>query len=797
MNDVKEESCRREQRKNRIESLKKQLINSKPNICPERAILLTEFYKNNEDMPIILKRARALRYILNHMSIYISDRELIVGNQASSPRSAPLFPEFSWEWIYNEVDTFPIRKSDKFGMSKETRDHLKRILPWWKGKTVEEKSIAAMPAQAMQAHEEFVYILTSLSSGIGHICIDYSRVLSIGISGIKKIVLKKIAMLDNGNHFDLKRREFYEAANIVCESVIEFANRFSKLARKMSENESNLSRKRELENISHICSKVPKNPPDSFYEAVQSFWFIHLLLQIESNGHSISPGRFDQYMYPFYKNDIKKKVINRDFVKEILGCLWIKFNEIIKVRNETSSLAFGGYPMFQNLILGGVNKIGRDATNELSYLCLEITNEVKLPQPSLSVRYHNECPDNFLMDACKLSRTGLGMPAFFNDEVIIPILLSIGCTLKEARNYAEVGCVEPQCPGKTEGYYCGGYLNICKILEITLNNGINSHTGHKVGLEVGTDFATFKEFKGAFKKQIKHFIDLQVIADNSIDTIHQKFAPTPFLSLFVSDCIEKGLDIREGGAKYNYTSPNAVGLANVGDALAVIDTVVHKEKKLSYEELRKILSEDYKDNEVIRGMFLNKIPKYGNDNDYVDNFVSEVADYVCTEFSKMRNIRGGYFQPGLQSISAHALFAGTLGATPDGRKAEMLLADGGVSAAQGRDKNGPTSLMKSVSKIDHFKAINGALLNIKFNPDLLKDDQDIQNMMLLIKGFFFLKGQHVQFNVISSTILREAQIHPERYSNLVVRVAGFSVFFTDVDKTLQDDIIARTEQMNF
>lgn len=797
MNSVHKKDLIIENNKNRIEKLKKQLIDKKPSICAERAILLTEFYKKNEDMPIVIKRASVLRDILNKMSIYISDEELIVGNQASSPRAAPLFPEFSWKWIYEEINTFATRKSDKFEISSETEDQLKKILPWWKGKTIEEKSIAAIPKEAIQANDEFVYILTSLSNGIGHICVDYSKVLYLGISGIKNIALEKKSMLDDSDPNNLKKRQFYQAIEIVCDGVIEFANRFSKLAKKMAENETNLARKKSLENISLICSKVPENPAESFYEAIQSFWFIHLILQIESNGHSISPGRFDQYMYPFYKNDIEKKIINKNFAKEILGCLWIKFNEIIKARNETSSLAFGGYPMFQNLILGGVNDSEKDATNDLSYMCIEITNDIKLPQPSLSVRYHNQCPENFLKNACKLSKTGLGMPAFFNDEVIIPILLSIGCNLEEARNYAEVGCVEPQCPGKTEGYYCGGYLNISKILEITINNGINPQTGNKIGIEVGANFNTFDGFKEAFKKQIKYFIDLQVLADNVIDSIHEKFALMPFESLFVSNCIENGLDIRQGGAKYNYTSPNIVGLANVGDSLAVIDTVVFKDKVISYEKLREILLENYKDNEVMRGMFLNKVPKYGNDIDYVDEFVSEIAAFVCEEFSKKRNIRGGYFQPGLQSISAHVLFTGTLGATPDGRKAEMLVADGGVSAAQGRDKNGPTSLMKSVSKIDHFKAVNGALLNIKLNPSLLKDDHGIQNMMSLIKSFFFLKGQHVQFNVISSETLREAQAHPEKYRNLVIRVAGFSVFFTNIDKTLQDDIIKRTEQCCF
>ena len=784
----------KEKYQSKITNLRKNLYIYHPSICAERAILLTESYKENEADQIIIKRAKALRNILNNMTIYISDHELIVGNQASKPRSAPIFPEFSWSWIYEELDIFSIRKADKFEISEEVKTQLKEILSWWKGKAVRDKIVASIQKEALQAHNEFVYILTALGSGIGHISVDYSKVLSLGFLEIKKIILNKITEIDYNEPENIKKQYFYKAATIVCDSIIEFSNRFSKLAKEMAKNEKHIKRKKELEHISVICSKVPANPAESFWEALQSFWFIHLVLQIESNGHSISPGRFDQYMYPFYKKDIEQRKIEREFAKELLGCLWIKFNEIIKVRDKFSSLAFGGYPMFQNLILGGVDKDGRDATNELSYLCIEVTKDIKLPQPSLSVRYHNQCSEEFLKNSCELAKVGLGMPAFFNDEVIISVLLDMGCSLEEARNYAEVGCVEPQCPGKTEGFYNGGFMNIAKILEITMNNGINPKTGNALGIKTGTNFASFNDFKNAFKIQIKYFIDLQAAADNVIDLMHSEFAPMPFESLLVENCLENGIDIRQGGAKYNYTSPNLVGLANAGDALAVIKKIVFEENKISYEKLNTILKDNYKNEEILRGMFLNKVPKYGNDIDYVDELVAEIANFYCKEFRKKKNIRGGYFQPGLQSISAHALFVGTLGATPDGRKAEMLVADGGVSAAQGRDKKGPTALLKSVSKIDHFIATNGTLLNIKFNPSLLSNEKGIKNLMFLIKTFFFLKGQHVQFNVIDSKTLKEAQIYPEKYKNLIVRVAGFSVFFTSIDKKLQDDIIERTEQ---
>lgn len=775
--------------------LAKRLREIKPSICSERAVIITEAYKENEAKPYDIIRAKALEKILKEMSINIYDDELIVGNQASRPKAAPIFPEFSSAWILNELDTLQERSADRFYVDENTKSVLRTVLPYWKGRNTQDKSIEKIPQKSMECNNELVFLLTSLSSGIGHIAIDYKKVLKLGMSGIKELAREKLDNLDLKEPQELQKKSFYEAAIIVCDATVSFARRYAKLAEEIADKENDKQRASELLKIAAICKKVPELPATNFYEALQSFWFVQLIMQIESNGHSISPGRFDQYMYEYYKKDIEEGVISKEFAEELVQCLWIKFNEVNKIRNEVSSKAFGGYPMFQNLIVGGVDKHGEDATNELSELFIKVTGEIAMPQPSLSIRYHNGTPDRFLSKACELAKKGLGTPAFFNDEVIIPMLLSSGCTVEEARDYAEVGCVEPQVQGKTEGFYTGGFLNSSKVLEITLNNGVNPITGSKLGLSTGNEFNTFEEFYDAYKAQLNHFVELQCIADNAIEFVQGEITPTPFASCFVDNCFEKGLDVRKGGAKYNNASLNCMGLANTADALAVIKKLVFEEHKLSFQDMKNVLKNNFANSEDIRQMFLNDAPKYGNGNEYVDEIARRVGEDFCDAVRKQKNARGGVYYPGLQSISAHALFVDTIGATPDGRRMEDLLSDGGVSAAQGRDKKGPTSLVRSAARLDHHKATGGSLLNIKFHPSAVEGEKGTRNMMALIKTYFEMKGQHVQFNVVSSKTLRDAQKNPEKYRDLIVRVAGFSVYFTNIDKVLQNDIIERTEQM--
>lgn len=784
------------QRTERTTTLRRWVLSHEPSICHERAAIVTEVYaKSAGELPPALLRAQSLAAVLEGMSIFIAQGELIVGNQASRPRAAPVFPEYSWEWVYDELDSLPEREADRFLVPPETREALRAILPRWRGRSFRDRALRALPDEVLRAQEALVFLLTSMGCGVGHLAPDYSRLLGRGLEALVGEAQSRLEALDLTDPAALKRRDFYRAAMEVGRAAIRLAQRYAELALRMAEDQADSTRRAELQEIARVCRQVPAHPARTLHEAIQSFWFIHLIIQIESNGHSISPGRFDQYMFPFFQADLAEGRLDRPRVQELLDCLWIKFNEVLKLRDKTSSRGFGGYPMFQNLIVGGQTPEGCDATNELSYLCLEATRRTRLPQPSLSVRIHAGTPREFVKAAAELAREGLGMPAFFNDEAIIPVLLQMGVYLDEARGYAEVGCVEPQAPGKTNGYYTGGYLNLGKVLSLALNNGTDPVSGIRVGQMDPhfRGFASYEDVVGALNKQLEYVIRLMVTGDNILDTLHGATAPNAFVSLLVDDCLERGLCYEEGGAVYNFTAPNAVGLANVADALMAVNKLVFQEKKLSMDDLLGILARDFSGREDVRQLLLNRAPKYGNDDDEVDGIARAVSSRFLTSFKRFRNVRGGRFEPGLQSISAHGLFRHAVAATPDGRRAHMLLADGGISPAQGRDRHGPTAVIKSAAKLDHLESSNGTLLNIKLSPQSVAGQAGLDNLIALIRSYFQLGGQHVQFNVVDAAVLRDAQVHPETHRDLIVRVAGFSVLFTTIDRVLQEDIIERTE----
>ena len=739
-------------------------------------------------MPPAVLRGKALYDLLTKQTIVIYDDEPIVGNQGPERHSAQIFPEFSTDWLEDELNTLEQRKSDPFVISREDKDEIFALLEEWKERNTKHKAVEGILPEAMTASNERVYTLTALSSGLGHISVNYQSILELGTSGILAQIISA-----ESNCRDPEKKAFYQGTKWAMQALAAFAARYADLAERNAAAEPRETRRAELQKISQICRRVPRYPATTFREALQSFWFLHLALQIESNGHSISPGRFDQYMYPYYRRDVDEGRLTRDEALELLEWLYIKFNEVNKIRDRVGTLAFGGYPMFQNLIVGGVDASGKDATNDLSILCLEAGCALQMPQPSLSVRWHDKMDRRLMEKCCELTQTGIGMPAFFNDEAIIPLLQKTGASLEEARDYAEVGCVEPQVPGKSEGLYSGGFMNLCKILEITLNNGVNPNTGTEYTLKTGLHFETFEQFYEAYRKQLEHFVALQANADNLIDAAHAQLCPTPLVSCFVDDCIASGRDVRSGGAVYNFTSPNIVGLANAADSLAVIKKKVYEERRLTLEELRAVLAEDYRSDELLRHEFLNSVPKYGNDNPYVDELARRIASDYCDIVHTHTNFRGGKFEPGMQSISAHAMFVGNMGATPDGRRSTDLVSDGGVSPAQGRDSKGATAVIRSVARLDQTKATNGALLNIKFHPSAVRGQKGVEVLSALVDSYFRMGGQHIQFNVVSTKTLRDAQRHPEDYRGLVVRVAGFSVLFTTLDKVLQDDIIERTE----
>ncbi|MHC1696912.1 MAG: formate C-acetyltransferase/glycerol dehydratase family glycyl radical enzyme [Geobacteraceae bacterium] len=780
----------------KVEAIKERFIKITPEICAERAKLITESYKETEGRPMSIRRAKALEKILMGMSVCIEDDELIVGNQCSMPRSAPVYPEFSCEWLEAELDRLAKRTADVFLISEEVKKTLREdVFPYWKGKTNQEIATALMKPEALEAQDAVVYTVGNYYfNGVGHISANYGKVMREGLNGVIAEAEKAKEKFDFADAHQMKSLHFLESTIIANKAVIAFANRYADEAERLAATEQNAARKAELLEIARICRKVPAEPAETFPEAVQAFWFIHLVIQLESNGHSISPMRFDQYCFPFY--EASKASVPAEKAQELLDLMWIKLNALNKVRDENSTMAFAGYPMFMNIIAGGQDREGKDATNELSLMLLQAAANTKLYAPSLSVRVHEGTPDVLYMKAAEVSRMGLGVPAYFNDRIIIPALLSRGLTLEDARDYGIIGCVEPQVGGKTEGWHDAAFFNMAKVIELVLNNGYDPRTAKQIGPKTGivSEMKTFDDVMAAYTKQMEYFVGLMCHADNMVDLAHGQNVPLPFLSSLVEDCIGRGKSLQEGGAIYNFSGPQGVGVANAGDALTAIKKLCFDENAISLPDLKEIIDKDFEGAEEIRQMLINRAPKYGNDDDFADEIAVESANIYCREVNKYRNPRGGQFQPGLYPASANVPFGGVCGATPDGRKKGTPLADG-VSPIGGFDISGPTATVNSVAKLDHQVTSNGTLLNQKFHPNAVKGEEGLRNLIAITETYFKNGGLHVQYNVIDRNTLLEAQKTPDDYNSLVVRVAGYSAFFTALDKSLQDDIISRTEQV--
>lgn len=829
----------------RITKLVDDLFADMPQIEADRAVLLTDSYMQTEGEPIITRRAKAFRHICENIPITIRPGELVVGSATKAPRSCQVFPEYSFEWLESEFDTIATRSADPFYISEQTKQTLHEVYKYWKGKTTSELATSYMAPEAQRAIEHNIFTPGNyFYNGIGHVTVQYDEVLAVGYSGIIARTKEELAKCDPSDADYAKRTAFLEAVIMSCEAAVTYAQRYAKLALQQAEECADPVRKNELLLIAYNCANVPLNGAKSFYEACQSFWFVQMLLQMESSGHSISPGRFDQYMYPYYEADLNAGKITQEFAQELIDCIWVKLNDLNKARDAASAEGFAGYSLFQNLIVGGQTKDGRDATNDLSFMCMLASRHVMLPQPSLSIRVWNGTPNELMLKAAEVTRTGIGLPAYYNDEVIIPALLNRGLTFEDARSYNIIGCVEPQCPGKTDGWHDAAFFNMCRPLELVFSNGMDK--GEQISIQTGRveNFKTFDAFYDAYKAQMNYMIKLLVNADNSIDVAHAERCPLPFESSMVEDCIRRGKSVQEGGAVYNFTGPQGFGIANMADALYAIKTLVFDEKKITLQEWKEALADNYgkpredaaaRDltEQIVKELYaqqgtvsqqqaeqifrtvqandlpaekkekydrlldwIEQVPKFGNDDAVVDAFARDVAYTYTKPLETFRNPRGGQYQAGLYPVSANVPLGAQTGATPDGRLAATPVADG-VSPAAGRDVHGPTSSANSVSRLDHYIASNGTLFNMKFHPSALAGREGLQNFADFIRSYFDQKGSHMQFNVVSRETLLDAQKHPEKYKGLVVRVAGYSALFTTLSRSLQDDIINRTEQATF
>ena len=829
----------------RIQKLVDKLFEKLPEIESDRAVLLTESYKETEGQPIIVRRAKAFSHILKNIPITIREDELIVGSATKSPRSCQVFPEFSYEWLEKEFDTVETRSADPFYISEDNKRILREVYKYWKGNTTSELATSYMADETIRAMEHNIFTPGNYYyNGVGHVTVKYEKVLEVGYEGIIKEVKEELSKCNVADKDYAKRSHFLKSVIESCEAVIDYANRYAELALNMAKECKDNNRKVELLQIASNCARVPAKGARNFYEVCQSFWFVQMLLQVESSGHSISPGRFDQYMYPYYKADLDAGKITKEFAQELMDCIWVKLNDLNKVRDAGSAEGFAGYGLFQNLIVGGQDAGGIDVTNDLSFMAIEASMHVMLPQPSLSVRVWNGSPHELLIKAAKLTRTGIGLPAYYNDEVIIPSLLNRGLTLADAREYNIIGCVEPQKAGKTDGWHDAAFFNMCRPLELVFSNGYDK--GELVGVETGdvTKMNTFEEFYDAYKKQMKYCIELLVNADNSIDMAHMERCPLPYLSSMVDDCISRGKSVQEGGAIYNFTGPQGFGIANMADSLYAIKKLVFDEKKVTLAEYKDALENNYGrgislerveelTREVIKELendghainaevvaqvsatialdsldnskkakydklleMIEAVPKFGNDIKEVDQFARDVAYVYTKPLENYKNPRGGQYQAGLYPVSANVPLGAQTGATPDGRLAYTPVADG-VSPSAGKDVNGPTAAANSVARLDHGIASNGTLFNQKFHPSVLAGRTGLEAFVNFIRGYFDQKGSHIQFNVVSRETLIEAQKYPEKYKTLVVRVAGYSALFTSLSRSLQDDIINRTEQRGF
>lgn len=789
----------------RVKKLYDNAVEVYPIVCSERARYWTESWKKTEGRPNVIRRAKAVENVLKKMSIYILDGELIVGNVASTPRASVVNPEYTTTILakeFKDSEKAPFfRKYDHHKITDEVKKELmEEIFPYWADKTVEHEVLKELSPETIRAAIPSLSDVPTtppgteihLRHGAGHLTVDYEKIINKGALSIIEEVKEYLSKTDNK---EIDKVNFYEAIIIIYKAFIKWAERYSILAKELAEKEADSLRKKELLNIADICLHVPAYPARNFYEALQSFWFTQIILfGIEQDDTAISPGRMDQYLYPFYKKDIEKGILTKEQAQELIELLFIKTAHMSVLWDFTTAMYYSGFSLTQTIIVGGVNEDGLDATNDLTYMFLEAEKQVGLFQPEFAARVHKDSPQEYLEKLADVIRMGHGKPKIFSDEVAIPMMLNRGATLEEARDYCIVGCVEPSIPKKTFGWTNAAQFNLAKCLELALNSGVCMLTGKQIGPKT-KDPSTFKiidEVIDAYKEQVSYFTKHAITAISSYIYQHGKHQPNPFTSSLLEGCLESGKDATEGGAKYKAVGINGVAAPDVGDSIAAIEKFVFQEKKLTMAELIAALKTDFEGQEELRLILQNKSPKYGNDIDSVDMMVRKAGQIWCREVEKYIGPYGEKYYPGEFTVSANVPYGLSTAALPSGRKANEPLANGGISAANGSDQMGPTALVKSVSKVDHVLACNGTLLNMRFSPTVLKEDRDLKKFAGFLKAFTLMGGYHVQFNVVSSKLLKKAQLNPEKYPNLLVRVAGYSAYFTELNPEVQQDLINRT-----
>lgn len=788
----------------RMQQFREELLAAQPQVCVERALITTKVYQEHQDQPLALKRALMLKEVLEQMTIFIEPQTLIAGNQASSNRSAPIFPEYAMKWVIDELDQFEHRDGDVFHITEENKQKLRDIAPFWAHNTLLDRGLAAFPP-----HSKLYYDLGiiksegNITSGDAHCAVDYGRMLKAGLRDYERRAQEKLDALDLTDYKNIQKSYFYRAILIVVQAVKDFAARFAALAEEQAAS-AGAERRAELLDMAAALRKAPYEPAGSFREAVQALWLVHLVLQIESNGHSLSYGRMDQYLNPYYEADRQAGRITEEAACELMCNLWLKTYTINKIRSWSHTQFSAGSPLYQNVTVGGQTADGTDATNPMSWLILKSVAQCHLTQPNLTVRYHKNLPDDFMKECIEVVRCGFGMPAFNDDEVIIPSFIARGVKPEDAYNYSAIGCVETAVPGKW-GYRCTGmsFLNFPKALLIAMNDGVDPASGTKLCEGIGhfREFTGFDQVLACWDKVIREMCRQCTIIDATCDMVLEQDTADILCSALTDDCIERGLNMKEGGAVYDFISDLQVGIANLADSLAAMKKVVFEDKAVTPARLWEAMQADFQgeENARIRAL-LERAPKYGNDDDYVDQLVVDAYNVYIDEMKKYHNTRygrgpiGGVYYAGTSSISANVpQGAGTL-ATPDGRKAGEPLAEG-CSPSHNADKNGPTAVFKSVSKLPTEEITGGVLLNQKVTPQMLSKEENKQKLIALLRTFFNrLHGYHVQFNVVSRETLLDAQVHPENHRDLIVRVAGYSAFFNVLSRKTQDDIIARTEQ---